>query len=48
MSQSIPFRGADGHPFMEFLKGPGDCCWAQHDFFEWTVGNHQCSPTKGP
>ncbi|KAM6972746.1 uncharacterized protein FYW47_004901 [Aplochiton taeniatus] len=31
MSKHIPqFRGVLGHTFMEFLKGSGDYCQAQH------------------
>ncbi|KAM4849825.1 uncharacterized protein ACOB7L_009389 [Callospermophilus lateralis] len=34
MSKHIPFCGVLGHAFMEFLKGPGDYCQAQHDLYE--------------
>lgn len=40
MSKHIPqFRGVLGHTFMEFLKGSGDYCQAQHAAYadEWTA-----------
>ncbi|CAH7224249.1 uncharacterized LOC128125822 homolog [Meriones unguiculatus] len=34
MSRHIPqFCGVLGHTFMEFLKGSGDYCQAQHDLY---------------
>ncbi|XP_021246978.1 protein tyrosine phosphatase type IVA 1 isoform X2 [Numida meleagris] len=33
MSNHIPFCGVLGHTFMEFLKGSGDYCQAQHDLY---------------
>ncbi|KAM4870270.1 uncharacterized protein ACH125_020238 [Urocitellus parryii] len=34
MSKHIPqFCGVFGHTFMEFLKGSGDYCQAQHDLY---------------
>ncbi|KAM6173718.1 uncharacterized protein O8D03_005926 [Erethizon dorsatum] len=34
MSKFIPFCGILGHTFMEFLKGLGDYCQAQHGLDE--------------
>ncbi|XP_056421791.1 uncharacterized LOC128125822 homolog isoform X2 [Hyla sarda] len=33
MSKHSPFCGVLGHTFMEFLKGSGDYCQAQHDLY---------------
>ncbi|XP_059586789.1 uncharacterized LOC128125822 homolog isoform X3 [Alligator mississippiensis] len=33
MSNRRPFCGVLGHTFMEFLKGSGDYCQAQHDLY---------------
>ncbi|KAM4806706.1 uncharacterized protein ACH125_026191 [Urocitellus parryii] len=33
MSKLIPFCGVLDHTFMQFLKGSGDYCQAQHDLY---------------
>lgn len=51
MSRHIPqFCGVLGHTFMEFLKGSGDYCQAQHDLYadKWTVEIHYYSTKKPP
>lgn len=44
------FCGVLGHTFMEFLKGSGDYCQAQHDLYadKWTVEIHYYSTKKPP
>ena len=44
------FCGVLGHTFMEFLKGSGDYCQAQHDLYadKWTAEIHYCSTKKPP
>ncbi|KAM5315074.1 uncharacterized protein AAES06_020473 [Glossophaga mutica] len=48
MSKHIPFCGVLGHAFMEFLKGSGDYCQAQHDLHagKGTVEIHYYSTKK--
>ena len=51
MSRHIAqFCGVLGHTFMEFLKGSGDYCQAQHDLYadKWTAEIHYCSTKKHP
>lgn len=54
LSLSLSFKqqfcGVLGHTFMEFLKGSGDYCQAQHDLYadKWTVEIHYYSTKKPP